>query len=182
MKTYQSPSSPGFLAQQTELQNPNQYQDNVSKPFNAALFKFAEDGELVSVLSRDSSKDGSQTSGVLALQGPSGKGEHQLVRLDNSDLDSGIGSVTGYTAWSVEVSSETAQPHLNYAGVTKAGHWIAVPANGSDNLSDDSIVDWELWWYSPSGANVEDFPVYVMVNLEPVVAATVKESEYESVE
>ena len=43
-----------------------------------------------------------------------------------------------------------------------SGFWIAVPEESYDGTT------WEIWWLQPSGAIVEDFEKYVMVDIEVV--------------
>lgn len=52
---------------------------------------------------------------------------------------------------------------LRYKGLD-SGFWVAVPEESEDGMG------WEVWWLQPSGATVEDFEGYVMVDVEVVKA------------
>ena len=172
VQSHQASSPSDYLAQQVEFRDNETQHSAVSNSLNLAQFQFRsnDEGNFVTVMSNIQEPS---SSSFLGLQGPAGKGEYQLVKLNNPELDIGIGSSTEYTSWFVKTSSESTHRQLGHIGVTEEGHWIAVPANGSGNLSDESIDTWELWWYSPCAANMEDFPAYVMVDLE-VINNTVK--------
>lgn len=129
-----------------------------------STFKFQESDTGVVELQSPSSE-------FLALQGPAGKGEYRLTTLSRSDIDSGIGSVTDYTSWAVTHDSVLDRYRLTYPSITERGHWIAVPGDREDTdeaLGDD--IAWQVWWYEPSAANMDDFPTYVMVDLEVILS------------
>lgn len=52
---------------------------------------------------------------------------------------------------------------LRHKGL-ESGFWIAVPENSKAEPT------WTLWWLQPSGATVESFENYVMVDIEVVKA------------
>lgn len=102
------------------------------------------------------------------MRGPSGKGEFKLIKLDDPHKDIGIGSMTEYESWAVKTETGFGPDRrlLRHQDLTRDGHWIAVPNRNSDSNTKSST--WELWWYTPNAANMEDFKSYVMVDLELV--------------
>ncbi|CCF42008.1 hypothetical protein CH063_12121 [Colletotrichum higginsianum] len=109
--------------------------------------------------------DGPLASGEsLILQGPSGKGEHQL-RASSRVTPFGIGSAICHDSWEVARDAAARRLLLRYTNENFGDRrWVAVPPREPDS-GDDA---WEVWWYEPLPFNAKDLPGAVAVDVELV--------------
>lgn len=101
------------------------------------------------------SGDGGKDKQFLILQGPSGKGEHQLKQASTTDVE-GIGSNIMFDEWLLVEDGN--MKLLRYSDPSLAGHWVA--------SHDEHDQSWSVWWYTPSAANMEDLLPYLSVDIE----------------
>ena len=100
----------------------------------------------------------------MILQGPSGKGEYNLQESTETQPQ-GIGSGILHDNWLI--IEEYGQILLRYKDSTLSSHWVATKA----------LDRWEIWWYSPNPANMEDLVPYFSVDIELVEAGNAGKDE-----
>lgn len=98
----------------------------------------------------------SSPQSLYTLQGPAGKGIYQLQSSISTEVHD-LGSSILYDNW--DIVSEGEYSFLRYKSLN-SGFWVAVPEKREGEKA------WEVWWLQPSGATVEDFGEYVMVDIE----------------
>ncbi|KZL75097.1 hypothetical protein CT0861_12511 [Colletotrichum tofieldiae] len=99
---------------------------------------------------------------ALILQGPSGKGEHQL-RASSKVTPFGIGSTICHDSWEVVNDASTQRLLLRYRNENLGNRsWVAVPPRGPEEDA------WSVWWYEPLPFNARDLPGAVAVDVEVV--------------
>jgi hypothetical protein len=99
----------------------------------------------------------SSPQSFYSLRGPSGKGIYQL-QTSSSITVRGFGLKILSNDWYVQ---EAGHMFLRHKGLD-SGFWIAVPEKC------EGVAGWEIWWLRPSGATVEDFKDYVMIDIQVV--------------
>jgi hypothetical protein len=99
----------------------------------------------------------SSPQSFYSLHGPSGKGIYQL-QTSSSITVRGFGLKILSNDWYVQ---EAGHMFLRHKGLD-SGFWIAVPEKC------EGVAGWEIWWLRPSGATVEDFKDYVMIDIQVV--------------
>ncbi|KAF2022291.1 hypothetical protein BU24DRAFT_458158 [Aaosphaeria arxii CBS 175.79] len=101
---------------------------------------------------------------TLILQGPSGKGEHQL-RQSTTTLPFGIGSTILFDDWIVVtlpsyVVGGSKRRYLRYRDETLGGGWVASRYGAEwmvrGHEGDGPRGGWAVWWQTPSAANMLD--------------------------
>ncbi|GKT41807.1 uncharacterized protein ColSpa_01988 [Colletotrichum spaethianum] len=104
----------------------------------------------------------SPTEETLILQGPVGKGEHQL-RASTKVTPFGIGSAICHNSWEVVEDASTHRLLLRYKNENFGNRsWVAVPPRGPEENT------WAVWWYEPLPFNARDLPGAVAVDIEVV--------------
>ncbi|KZL87055.1 hypothetical protein CI238_01647 [Colletotrichum incanum] len=99
---------------------------------------------------------------ALILQGPSGKGEHQL-RASSKVTPFGTGSTICHDSWEVVNGASNQRLLLRYRNENFGNRsWVAVPPRGPEEDA------WSVWWYEPLPFNARDLPGAVAVDIELV--------------
>ncbi|KAH8846156.1 hypothetical protein ACKVWC_009980 [Pyricularia oryzae] len=140
--------------------------DAGSSPSTQACEIFPSSASSATPLTLFADKPSGET--IYALRGPSGKGDLQLVQMPAPTGEGRrlVGSSVMSDGWKIVES--WGRLLLRYseepAGLS---HWVAVPRE-EEGEDGKATKRWTFWWVAPNGANMNDLPGHVLVDIQVV--------------